>query len=284
MRIYIENTAQYIYSLANSISKDPASLDSWKCLHIKLQDNEPVSNSAIDKIKEENKEKDCDIIVCSDNDILLISRELNALSLHSLAVMLTANMNEAPEIEVYDLFRDWRMIHSLLLAKTRQITDNKQLIDLPDQSNDADNFGEVSSLTEIFLEAKNLRKARYPQYVMVVDDDPLTRRLIASSLKERYALVSAADAQEAVANYLFYAPDIVFLDINLPDASGFSVLQQIVASDPDAYVVMLSGNSYLDNVTKALNNGASGFISKPFRKEKLCHYIESSSVHHHKYA
>jgi DNA-binding NtrC family response regulator len=118
---------------------------------------------------------------------------------------------------------------------------------------------------------------------MVVEDDPLTRRLVANAFKQDYALITAATAQEAVMNYLIHAPDIVFLDIGLPDANGFNVLHQIMTSDPDAYVVMFSGNSYLDNVTNALSNGAAGFISKPFKKDKMFQYIQESSRHHHKY-
>lgn len=123
-----------------------------------------------------------------------------------------------------------------------------------------------------------------PLHVMLVEDDPLTRRLVTGAFKENYALITAESAEEAVANYLLHAPDIVFLDIGLPDASGLQVLQSIMDSDPEAYVVMFSGNSYLDNVTTALGIGASGFVGKPFKKEKMRHYIEDSALHHNKYA
>lgn len=147
----------------------------------------------------------------------------------------------------------------------------------------ADNcFGEVSSLQEVFAEAKKRRRSRHPQYVMVVEDDPLTRRIVSHSFKDNYAIISAQNAQEAVADYLLHAPDVVFLDIGLPDTSGFEVLNLLMECDPDAYIIMFSGNYYPENVDKAMKAGASGFVSKPFRKENLSGYIISSAHHHHK--
>ncbi len=147
---------------------------------------------------------------------------------------------------------------------------------------DAYDFGDISSLKEVFAEAKQRRKGRYPQHVMVVEDDPLTRRIVTGTFKENYALITAVNAHEAVADYLAYAPDVVFLDIGLPDASGFAVLRQIIACDPDAYVVMFSSNHCSENVDKAMHAGASGFVAKPFNRENLSSHIRGSAVHHHK--
>jgi DNA-binding NarL/FixJ family response regulator len=143
-------------------------------------------------------------------------------------------------------------------------------------------FGEIDSLKEVFLEAKKRRPGRHPAHVLVVEDDPLTRRIVAHALREAYAMISACNAQEAVAEYLSYAPDAVFLDIGLPDISGFDVLDQIMKVDPDAFVVMFSSNDYPENVQRAHAAGAKGFVSKPFKKEMLKNYIQGSALHHHK--
>ena len=52
------------------------------------------------------------------------------------------------------------------------------------------------------------------------------------------------------------------------------MLGQILGFDPQAYVVMLSGNSYMEDVTKAMKAGAKGFVTKPFPKDKLLNYIK----------
>lgn len=279
MRIFHENTGSYIQALAASIGKDPASLETWCCLHLHPGEGEEITHGLAQKVKETHPELDCDIVFCADGDLLLVGRGMNPAELRSLADLLMLDAASNAEIAVYDLFLDWSRIRSLLLSKAGK----EERLPGRNRSEQAD-FGEVDSLQEAFAEARKLRESRHPQYVMVVDDDPLTRRLVAGAFKEKYAFITAADAHEAIANYLLYAPDIVFLDINMPGIGGFAVLRQLIASDPDAYVIMFSGNSYLDNVTAALSEGASGFVAKPFKKEKLRHYIEDSAMHHHKYA
>jgi CheY-like chemotaxis protein len=223
---------------------------------------------------------DCEVISCADKDVLFISRSLDIDGLYDLAHDFSRSADrthtQPDEISLYDMFRDWRIVIGLLSSKTQgTIQPTPAPVVLP--------FGETGGLLEAFNEAKKLRAARMPLHVMVVEDDPLTRRLVTGAFKEHHALITAENAETAIANYLLHAPDIVFLDIGLPDTNGFDVLRQIMAIDPDAYVVMFSGNSYLDNVTAALNEGASGFIAKPFKKDKMRHFIHDSALHHRKY-
>lgn len=143
-------------------------------------------------------------------------------------------------------------------------------------------FGEISSLHEVFAEMKKLRPARCPAHVLVVEDDPLTRRVVVNALSENHATIAEENARGAVASYLLYAPDIVFLDIGLPDIDGFTVLDQIMTLDPDAFVVMFSSQADSCTIDRAMNAGAKGFIAKPFKKETLRGYIRGSGVHHNK--
>jgi two-component system chemotaxis response regulator CheY len=277
MRLCIENTEPYLHALAASITRDPESLDAWHCLHIHPAGDALIELKSIIRTRDAHKDEDCDLVLCPDGDILLFSRELDSQTLYQRAGELVADLEDtAPELHSYDLERDWRRIRVLLSGKV-----NASVVPLKTELESAD-FGEVSSMRDILASAQRLRPHRDPAHVLVVDDDPLTRRIVAGAFKENFALLTAADAHEAVANYLFHAPDVVFLDINLPDANGFTVLRQILAVDPSAYVVMFSGNSYLDNVTKSLTAGACGFIAKPFKKDKLAHYITQGVMHHRK--
>ncbi len=275
MRIHNDTSSQYIRSLASAIYKDPESLNHWLCLHIHSKHTAHVDIATIIEVKEVNKNLGCDVVRCPDNDLLLISSELNQETLHCIAASLTENIDPAEvEFTMYNLFSDWRTVRALLLAKCKDGS-----VAAP-EALEVQNFDDVAMMADSFVEMKRLRGVRHTPYVLVVEDDPLTRRIVANAFKDNYALVTAQTAHDAVAQYLLCAPDIVFLDIGLPDVSGFAVLNQIVSLDPDAYVVMFSGNSYLDNVTKALNGGAAGFIAKPFKRDKLTHYIEQSAVHH----
>ncbi len=272
MRLYTEHTEHYLHALAISLGKSPTSLEAWRCLHIQPQGEPSRDHQHIASVKEECAALDCDIVLCTDRDILLVSRTMDALALETLAITLMPK--EDTSTTLYNAAEDWRVLRALLLDKIGHTIPKVAAI-----SETAD-FGEIDLLTDVFATAKSLRKSRQPQYVLVVDDDPLTRQIIATAFKANYAIVSACDAEEAVANYLLYAPDVVFLDIGLPGISGFAALKQILECDPEAYVVMFSGNSYLDNITKALGAGAAGFVAKPFKKDKLHRYIQDSQLHH----
>lgn len=117
------------------------------------------------------------------------------------------------------------------------------------------------------------RKQRRIMEVLVIEDDSFSRRLVEKSLSN-YHVTGLADAERALAMYARQAPDIVFLDINLPNVTGHELLEKIMEIDPQAYVIMLSGNADHENVTEAMKRGARGFVAKPFSPDKLHRYIE----------
>lgn len=289
MRLHADDASTLIRNLAIAIQKDPASLEHWRCLHLQVQTEQPshTLEGCIELLREHYKHIDCDVIACPDNDIMLISREPNLRTLCDLAEDIAAKLSFRQyklDITHYELFYDWRAIRSLLAEKIKKQGEDQTA--LPEFITAGSNqyFREVESLQEVFHVAQYSKiENQAPLQVMLVEDDPVTRRMVSNIVKDKYSLITAKDALEAVANYLMYAPDIVFLDINLPDVSGFHVLHQIIACDPKAYVVMFSGHSYLDNITTALGNGASGFVAKPFRKEKLTHYIEDCAMQHRRF-
>lgn len=118
------------------------------------------------------------------------------------------------------------------------------------------------------------RRRREQPELMIIEDDPFSRRLVENTLQRQYRLTKLASAEDALATYADLAPNLLFLDINLPDVTGHELLERIIAMDPNAYVVMLSGNSDRDNVMQAMSRGAKGFVAKPFTRDKLFQYIE----------
>ena len=117
------------------------------------------------------------------------------------------------------------------------------------------------------------REKREKPGILVVEDDPFSQRLVSKSLEDNFDIYAAVTGQEAVSAYIRHAPDMVFLDIGLPDASGLDVLLKIFEIDAQAHIVMLSGSGSRDNILKAVENGAKGFVGKPFTREKLLQYI-----------
>jgi CheY-like chemotaxis protein len=123
-------------------------------------------------------------------------------------------------------------------------------------------------------DVKARRAARATPQMMMIEDDPFSRRLVENVIQKKYPLTGLGEATHALETYARLAPDILFLDIQLPDVTGHELLEKIIALDPEAYVVMLSGNADRDNITQAMQRGAKGFIAKPFTREKLFQYIE----------
>ena len=113
--------------------------------------------------------------------------------------------------------------------------------------------------------------------VLVVDDHPVIRQGLRQILVDSEDIEvggEASDGREAMKHIRNEPWDVVLLDINLPDNNGKAVLDWIMNHDPGACVVMFSSNGSLENITECLNNGASGFITKPFLREDLIHYVQ----------
>jgi two-component system KDP operon response regulator KdpE len=107
--------------------------------------------------------------------------------------------------------------------------------------------------------------------VLVVDDEGPLRELICVTLGDGYECVEAVDAAEAMRVMREQAPELVFLDVMLPDRSGLEVLQEMRADEAlhDVPTVIVSAWQSPDDVTRALEHGADAFLPKPFQVEEL---------------
>lgn len=112
--------------------------------------------------------------------------------------------------------------------------------------------------------------------VLLVEDDPVTRWMVRNALKNVCEFACAPTANRAFSMYSTFNPELVFLDINLPDNNGHNVLQWIMKNDPGAFVVMFSSQNNLNNILESIEKGARGFIGKPFLQEQLFNYIHQA--------
>jgi two-component system, chemotaxis family, chemotaxis protein CheY len=117
------------------------------------------------------------------------------------------------------------------------------------------------------------RKGHRRPCVLVVEDDRFMSAMVKQLLEDTCEVKVVQTGEEAAQAYPSLAPDIIFLDIDLPDMDGFEVLRRLQAMDPRAFIVMFSGNSYQDNLCQALQEGAKGFIAKPFTRQALINYL-----------
>jgi DNA-binding response OmpR family regulator len=99
--------------------------------------------------------------------------------------------------------------------------------------------------------------------VLVVDDDPDVREVILSALeREHFELRHAADGRSAVDLAQMFRPDVILLDLNLPELSGIDVCER-VREFSDAYILMLTASGDLSDKLVGLSAGADDYVTKP---------------------
>lgn len=107
--------------------------------------------------------------------------------------------------------------------------------------------------------------------VLVVDDAAFMRMSIKNIL-ERNGYEIAGEAENgimAVQKYKECHPDIVTMDITMPEMDGVEALKRIKEIDPEAKIIMLSAMGQADHVKEAILSGAKNFIVKPFDEEHM---------------
>ena len=119
----------------------------------------------------------------------------------------------------------------------------------------------------------DVRATRRENVILVADDDMYMRTLVKKAIGPTCTVAEAADGKDVIEAYRRSVPDIVLLDIHMPNIDGTELLQKILALDPKAWVVMLSADSSRENVKNTTHSGAKGFLTKPFTKEKLQEYL-----------
>lgn len=107
--------------------------------------------------------------------------------------------------------------------------------------------------------------------VLIVDDQLITRMMIKDVAVEAGWDVAgeAADGEEAVARYRELTPDLVTMDMVMPNLDGLAALEQILEVDPQAQVVMVSAVDQRPKLARAIELGAADFIVKPVSRERL---------------
>ena len=105
--------------------------------------------------------------------------------------------------------------------------------------------------------------------VLIVDDEVGTRESIKMILKHDYEVFLAKDAEEAFLQIKEHSPDVVLLDIILPDIDGLKVLEKIKENDPDVIVIMITATKTIKTAVEAMKLGAYDYVTKPFDIDEL---------------
>jgi two-component system chemotaxis response regulator CheY len=272
MRTVTDDNGFDIHSLMYSIKKDRKSWEGWLCLKVEIPDaatrqqRERISGNMGRIFSSCLSDRQVDIFCEHEGSFLIFCKDIQERALEDVG----------RNIVNYALQEDHVCAHFIVY----------------DLSRDAESFMDifpVSLFSHTYVKKGVARASSgkaapaslgqdHPK-VLLVEDDPVTRWLVRTSLKNTCHLATAQEAYQAMHLYQVYKPDVVFLDINLPGKNGMEVLETLIRMDPGAHIVMFSGLDGIENIASAIEKGAQGFIAKPFNKEKLLYYIGREHLH-----
>jgi two-component system chemotaxis response regulator CheY len=112
--------------------------------------------------------------------------------------------------------------------------------------------------------------------VLVIDDAAFMRRMVIDVLESggHEVVGEGANGNDAVARYQELDPDVMTLDITMPEKDGLTALRELIAVNPSAKVVMCSALTQESKVLEAVKAGAKDFIAKPFEAQRVLAAIE----------
>jgi len=112
--------------------------------------------------------------------------------------------------------------------------------------------------------------------ILIIDDEPQIRKLLQIVLESNdYKVVQAITGNEGIKLAAHHSPDLIILDLGLPDMSGHKVLLEL-RSWFEKSIIILSVQDSEEDIVKALDNGATDYLTKPFRTGELLARIRSS--------
>ena len=113
--------------------------------------------------------------------------------------------------------------------------------------------------------------------ILVCDDSVLARKQLVDAVNEvatGATFIEGKNGAEAIELYKSEKPDLVFMDIVMPEKDGTQALSEITSFDKDAVIIIVSSVGTQEQLKKAIQLGAKDFIQKPFEKNQIREIIE----------
>jgi len=114
--------------------------------------------------------------------------------------------------------------------------------------------------------------------LLIVDDEKLLRDSLKKHFqREGYQVYLAESARKAIEAYREYVPELVLLDVRLPDGNGLDVLHEIREVNPEALVILITAYGGIRSAVEAIKRGAQDYITKPFDIEELSFTVQKTT-------
>ncbi|MFH2218420.1 MAG: response regulator [Pseudomonadota bacterium] len=118
--------------------------------------------------------------------------------------------------------------------------------------------------------------------ILIVEDDQETIGLLFQVLSRGgYIVLKAETGTEAIDIMSSNKPDLIILDLNLPDCNGLEILARLMAMHQSVQVIILTGHGSRDAVRSAMKAGAFDFITKPFDIDEVCAVVKEALMSKH---
>lgn len=242
-----------------------------RCLQLHLSGTKKTHRDIQSHLQTSIPPAEAQVYVCEDGDVFILAPRLMLSDARGLASSLNI------PVILHELVHGWRPVFAaveekLLIIWQREQAEEKERKSLR-RKIVRQNILE-SPVDSSLVRTIEERRARHAlPAVMVVEDDAFSRKLVQNALHGVHQVTVLGEGRHVLEVYAEHAPHVLFLDIDLPDVSGHDLLKRICTMDPDAYVVMLSGNGDRNNVLQAVESGAKGFVGKPFSRDRLFQHI-----------
>lgn len=230
-------------------------------------------------IKALENANDGTIFICNDNDIIFkwnddlenneqFCANITKCIFEKYAAQIE-NIISIDEFFVsYDFTVDLDELKSECFKKMRKQTKQaKALAKYFSEDNLIATLGQTVQLTSM----QRMMRAK-PQF-LIVEDQIFSQKMLTSILND-YTCHIAESVGEALLTYIEKCPDVVLLDIDLPDLSGHTFAKLVNKIDSKAYIIMVSANQYQADINKAKENNVKGFIAKPYKKEAILKVVD----------
>ncbi|MBW1820874.1 MAG: sigma-54-dependent Fis family transcriptional regulator, partial [Deltaproteobacteria bacterium] len=112
--------------------------------------------------------------------------------------------------------------------------------------------------------------------ILIVDDEKSILKALRLTLEDKYRIVSAEKGSRAIKLFQEEKPDLMLLDIGLPDMTGIEVLKAVKEKDPDAMVIMVTAIEEVKTIVEAIKVGAYDYLVKPINSQELFLTVENA--------
>lgn len=243
--------------------------------------------SMLECLKNILRDAECEIYFLTDSDVIITWRGRVKEVAEAIMKQLYVEYFQPREIDVPKARQLFQLHDAKAAGEELRLFTLEKLRRTPDyKEEEGAEAGKGSSATRLKeakftpLQMEKLkrslreRETRSDIEVLVVEDQDFSRKLLAGIFQNDYKCHVAENGTQAIELYARHAPNIAFLDIELPDMSGHQLAKLFQEHDPKRFIIMVTANHYASDVETAKANKVQGFIVKPYNRQKIFNAVD----------